>query len=152
MFRILFYYDFLGGGLENKAEESRDVKILKSSLKAGGLDLNKFQIISTIHPEEIRSRIYDVCIFDFGGLTCGGMSGLVGSITRLLIKAIQDCPGRLFIAWTSFTSTALEENIEEELGSYNNLLCIETKFHIKDLEMYDVIKKINEWCGIEKFK
>ena len=132
--KILYFGDPIGCGNEDFDAES---KYVKKYLKDFIFGKTKFAFIGTIDSMQPSEASYDILIFDFGGigLSC---SGLVSSLSRMILKLIEEKPNTLFVAWTAFTNDYLKDECEKELGDYPNLIC-------RDMNNEIVIKKIKEW-------
>lgn len=133
--KIMYWGDWNGmmgqGGPE---EESLDCK---RWFKYHIFEKEKFEFTLAEGPHEFDSLGYDILVFDFGGIGYG-CSGFVDSLTRQLLKLIEDRPNTLFIAWTHFTNEFLKDACEEELGKFRNLISREYENEI-------VIKNVKKW-------
>ena len=132
--KILYFADPMGTGQETFEEES---KYVKKYLKEFIFGKTKFEFISTINSIEPNELQYDILIFDFGGIGLGCMD-LVSSLSRMILKLIEERPNTLFIAWTHFTNEYLKDECSKELGDYPNLIC-------RDINNEEVINKIKKW-------
>lgn len=132
--KILYFADPMGTGNETFEQES---KYVKRYLKEHIFEKTKFDFISTIDSMLPNTTQYDILIFDFGGIGLGCM-GLVSSLSRMILKLIEDRPNTLFVAWTTFTNEYLKDECNKELGTYHNLVC-------RDMNNEVVVKKIKEW-------
>ena len=138
--KILYFCDPIGTFTGDTADQ--EVKYCKKWLKDFIFENKKFQFKSTFDSMAIRNEQYDILIFDFGGLGIG-CSGLVDSLSREILKLIEDRPNTLFVAWTSFTNEYLKDACEKELGEYPNLVC-------RDTDNEPLIKAIKKWIAMEK--
>lgn len=132
--KILYFGDPIASIGQTFAEEA---KYVKRYLKEFVFGTKKFKFVSTIDSLQPRNSIYDILIFDFGGIGLGA-SDTALSFSRYFLKLIEERPNTLFVAWTSFTTMYLKEECEKELGKYPNLICRDTNQEI-------VINEIKEW-------
>ena len=139
---VLFFNDpvgtYFGETPEEEAESCREI------LEELVFENKKFQFESTMNPMDLENKKYDILLFDFGGMGMGA-SGMVASLSRQILKLIEDRPNTLFVAWSSFTTRFLEDECEDELGKHVNLI------H-RDVDTEQTIKKINKWISIGKIK
>jgi hypothetical protein len=138
--KILYFCDPIGTFTGDTADQ--EVKYCKKWLKNFIFENKKFQFKSTFDSMAIINEQYDILIFDFGGLGIG-CSGLVDSLSREILKLIEDRPNTLFVAWTSFTNEYLKDACEKELGDFPNLVCRDTNNEL-------LIKAIKAWINLEK--
>jgi hypothetical protein len=132
--KILYFGDPIGCGNEDFEAES---KYVKKYLKDFIFGKTKFDYVGTVDSMQPNETSYDILIFDFGGIGLG-CSGLVSSLSRMILKLIEDRPNTLFVAWTTFTNDYLKDECEKELGDYPNLIC-------RDMNNEEVIKGIKKW-------
>jgi hypothetical protein len=137
--KILYFGDPIGTINETFEKES---KYVKKYLKEFIFGKVKFDFVSTIDSIQPSESQYDILIFDFGGIGLGCMD-LVSSLSRMILKLIEDRPNTLFIAWTHFTNEYLKDECSKELGDYPNLICR----HINNEE---IVKKIKEWIYLNE--
>jgi hypothetical protein len=138
--KILYFCDPIGTFIGDTVEQ--EIKYCKKWLKDFIFENKKFQFKSTFNSMDIINKQYDILIFDFGGLGIG-CSGLVDSLSREILKLIEDRPNTLFVAWTSFTNEYLKDACEKELGDFPNLVC-------RDTNNESLIKAIKSWIEMEK--
>ena len=131
---ILYFGDPIGCGGDTFDDEALCVK---RTLKGLVFDKQKFNFVSTVNSMDLIEKKYDILIFDFGGIGLG-CSGLVSSLSREILKLIEDRPDTLFVAWTTFTNDYLKDECQKELGEYPNLISY-------DNELEELIKKIKKW-------
>lgn len=136
--KILYFADPMGTGEENFEKE---VKHVKKYLKDFIFGKNKFDFEATVDSMKPSETQYDILIFDFGGIGLGCMD-LVASLSRMILKLIEDRPNTLFIAWTHFTNEYLKDECQKELGDYPNLIC-------RDMNNEEIVKNIKEWIKNE---
>jgi len=139
--KILYFGDPMGTGDESFEKES---KYVKKYLKDFIFNKNKFNFVATIDSTQPNEAAYDILIFDFGGIGLGCMD-LVSSLSRMILKLIEEKPNTLFIAWTHFTNEYLKDECIKELGEYPNLIC-------RDMNNEEIIKKIKEWINLRSVK
>lgn len=129
--KILFFTDCFGGDISN----DKDFKYLKQAFEDKGV---KADFVMTTSPMDITLGNYDILAFDYGGIGFGS-TGMAHSISKLIIRALEDFPNKLFIVWTSCTNEYLKSDCKKELGSFYNLLVREDLGDDKDL--MDNVKK-----------
>ena len=134
--KILYFCDPIGNMNDSFKKEAREVK---KYLKDFIFEECKFEFVSTIDSMKPSDSLYDILIFDFGGIGLGCMD-LVSSLSRMILKLIEDRPNTLFVAWTHFTNKYLKDACIKELGDYPNLIC-------KDMNNEDFIGKIKNWIN-----
>jgi hypothetical protein len=132
--KILYFGDPMGAGEETFEQEAEEIKRYLKEFIFGN---KKFDFEATVDSTKPNESLYDILIFDFGGIGLGCM-GLVESLSRMILKLIEDKPNTLFIAWTFFTNEYLKNECEKELGDYSNLI-------VRDMNNEFVIKQIKEW-------
>lgn len=132
--RILYFADPMGVGNETFEEESAYVKRYLKEFIFGKTKFDFFSTCDSMQPSEAQ---YDILIFDFGGIGLGCMD-LVTSLSRMILKLIENKPNTLFIAWTHFTNEYLKDECAKELGDYPNLIC-------RDMNNEEVVKQIKRW-------
>jgi hypothetical protein len=132
--KVLYFGDPIGVGDSDFDKEAKEVK---KYLKDFIFGKNKFDFIATIDSMKPSEEIYDILIFDFGGIGLGCMD-LVSSLSRMILKLIEERPNTLFIAWTFFTNEYLKEECQKELGDYFNLIS-------RSMNNEEVINKIKKW-------
>ena len=138
--KILYFCDPIGTFIGNTADQ--EIKYCKKWLKDFIFENKKFHFKSTFDSMAIINEQYDILIFDFGGLGIG-CSGLVTSLSREILKLIEERPNTLFVAWTSFTNEYLKDECEKELGDFPNLVC-------RDTDNEPLIKTIKSWITMDK--
>ncbi len=138
--RVLFFNDPMGTYFGDTAEE--EAVYCKEILQELIFEDKKFIFESTMGSMDIETKKYDILIFDFGGIGLGA-SGMVASLSRQILKLIENKPSTLFIAWTHFTNKFLKEECEKELGNYPNL------FH-RDANMEELSKNIKKWISLNE--
>jgi hypothetical protein len=138
--KILYFCDPIGTFTGDTVDQ--EIKYCKKWLKDFIFENKKFQFKSTFDSMAIINEQYDILIFDFGGLGIG-CSGLVTSLSREILKLIEERPNTLFVAWTSFTNEYLRDECEKELGDFPNLVC-------RDTDNEPLIKAIKKWIAMEK--
>lgn len=134
--KILYFADFIAGCGLTPQQEFENFKniLMENGVTADVIDCGAKYI-------DIEKAEYDICVFDYVGILPGA-SGLISSISRLIIKAIEDNPSKLFIAWTSFTNKFLRDEAEKELGNYPNFIVRELgTLNDQDKNICDKIKK-----------
>jgi hypothetical protein len=139
--KILYFCDPIGTFTGDTADQ--EVKYCKKWLKDFIFENKKFQFKSTFDSMAIINERYDMLIFDFGGVGCMGASELAYSLSREILKLIEERPNTLFVAWTSFTNEYLKDECEKELGDFPNLI-------YRDTDNEPVIKAIKKWIAMEK--
>jgi hypothetical protein len=132
--KILYFGDPIGCGGDSFEDEALCVK---RTLKGLVFENKKFEFKATIGSMDLVEKQYDILIFDFGGMGIG-CSGMVSSLSREILKLIEDRPNTLFVAWTSFTNDYLKDECVKELGDYPNLISY-------DNELEELIEKIKKW-------
>lgn len=132
--KVLYFSDPIGTITTTFEEEAKEVE---QYLKDFIFGKKKFDFVATIDSCKPNETLYDIFIFDFGGIGLGCMD-LVSSLSRMILKLIEDRPNTLFVAWTHFTNEYLKDECEQELGQFPNLIC-------RDMNNEDIIKKIKEW-------
>lgn len=138
--RVLFFNDPMGTIFGHSAEE--EAEYCKEVLQEWIFEDKKFIFESTMDSMDIETKKYDILIFDFGGIGIGA-SGMIASLSRQILKLIEDRPNTLFIAWTEFTNRFLEDECEKELGNYPNLL-------YRDTNIEELVKNIKKWIALGK--
>lgn len=136
--KILYFGDPIGTGIDDFDKEAKEVKRYLKELIFGK---KKFDFEATIDSTKPNESLYDILIFDFGGIGLGCM-GLVESLSRMILKLIEERPNTLFIAWTHFTNEYLKNECTKELGDYPNLIC-------KDMNNKEIVKKTKEWIKLD---
>jgi len=137
--KILYFGDPIGTTGETFEQEATYVR---RYLKDFIFGKKKFEFEATIDSMMPNEFLYDILIFDFGGIGLGCM-GLVESLSRMILKLIENKPNTLFIAWTHFTNEYLKNECEKELGNYPNLIC-------KDMDTEQFVDKIKKWINLTK--
>jgi hypothetical protein len=138
MINILFFQDAIGTFTGATAEE--EALEVKQWLKDFIFGKKKFEYKSTFDSCDPGDKQYDILIFDFGGIGIG-CTDLAYSLSREILRLIEEKPNTLFIAWTSFTNEYLQGECEKELGEYPNLYC-------RDLNDKELAEKIKEWIKV----
>lgn len=138
--KVLFFNDPVGTYFGDTAEE--EAIYCKEILQELIFEDKKFIFESTMGSMDIETKKYDILIFDFGGIGLGA-SGMVGSLSRQILKLIENKPSTLFIAWTEFTNRFLEDECEKELGNYPNLI------H-RDTNTEQLVKDIKKWISLNE--
>jgi hypothetical protein len=134
--KVLYFGDPIGCGNDNFEKEA---KYVKKWLKDFIFEKEKFQFIATMDSCKIADEQCDIFIFDFGGIGLG-CGDLVSSLSRHILKQIEERPSTLFVAWTSFTNDYLRDECSKELGDYPNLIS-------RDYENEPVINAIKKWIN-----
>lgn len=137
--KILFFADPMGTSSETFKEEGN---YCRRYFKEHIFEDKKFDFEITVNSLDIETKVYDILIFDFGGVGIGA-PGLITSLSRQILKLIEDKPNTLFIAWTHFTNEYLKDECKKELGTYPNLIS-------RDNAIEKVIKGINNWINLGK--
>lgn len=130
MIKILFFADPIGT-MDRTLEE--EAAYCEKTLKTHGIE-SDFNM--TCNSMDIVNGMYDILIFDYGGILPGA-SGLIASLSRGIIKVIEEFPNKLFVAWTVMTHDFLEEECEKEIGEYPN-------FIVKTSDAF-VFEKMRKW-------
>ena len=130
--KILYFCDPMGTFTGDTADQ--EAKYCKKWLKDFIFKNKKFTFQQTYNSCAIIDELYDILIFDFGGIGIGS-TDLAYSLSREILKLIEDRPNTLFVAWTSFTNEYLKDACEKELGEYPNLIN-------RDIEVEPVINAI----------
>jgi hypothetical protein len=138
MIKILYFSDPMDTFCGDTVEQ--EVKYCKKWLKDFIFENKKFKFESTFDSLKIVEDRYDILIFDFGGIGFG-CTDLAYSLSREILKLIEDRPNTLFVAWTYFTNDYLKGECEKELGDFPNLIC-------RDTDNEPVIKGILKWLDI----
>lgn len=134
---ILFFSDPIGSLSETPEQEG---KYCKRWFKELIFEKKKFTFESTIGSMDLETKAYDILVFDFGGIGMGA-SGLISSLSRQILKLIENKPDVLFIAWSVFTNEYLKDECEKELGDHHNLLN-------RDVNAEELSNKIKEWVKL----
>ena len=138
--KILFFNDPMGTYFGDNAEQEADY--CKETLQEWVFGKKKFDFESTFNSLDLENKRYDMLIFDFGGIGIGA-GGLVSSLSRQILKLIEDRPDTLFIAWTHFTNEFLKDECSKELGEYPNLINREDSIEV-------TVKAIKKWIRMAK--
>ncbi len=137
--KILFFADPMGSLTGDETVED-EAKYCKDLLLEHGAITKKDVFETTIDSMKPEEDTYDVLIFDFGGLGFGA-TGMIDSLSMQLLHLIENRPGTLFVAWTTFTNQFLQDACEKELGKFNNLIARNM------MDSKSVIEKIRVWSG-----
>ena len=137
--RVLFFNDPMGTSDETPAEEA---KYCKRWFKELVFEKKKFAFEYTTGSMDLETQKYDILVFDFGGIGMGA-GGLIDSLSRQILKLIEDKPNTLFIAWSHFTNIYLKDECEKELGQYHNLFN-------RDVNAEELTNKIKQWISLDE--
>ena len=132
--KILYFSDWMGCEEETPKIEAIHTKLWFKTFIFGK---EKFEFKHIESPSDFSEVGYDILVFDYGGIGLGCM-GLVDSMTREILRLIEERPNTLYVCWTHFTHEYLKSESQKELGEYPNLIT-------RELDNKSVIKQIKKW-------
>ena len=99
--------------------------------------------------EKFYTSTADIYIFDFGGISAYGGYNLIEDELRMLMKKIENSPGKLFIIWSAYTFTWYKDimtNEYPELLDNNNVL----NYYDSKFDEYDAFSNtVRSWLGLK---
>jgi len=116
--RVCAFFDF-----QNFEEDKEDFEETLERFNAShGYAIENVLVTSDV--QELRKKISscNVCFIDFGGLDCGGMSGLLDSTVRAFEKLIIENENKIFIF---VLSMPVEFYIGEDILKQPNVMKME---------------------------